>query len=160
MLRRLLLWLLVAAIMAAIFCFSAQTGQESAAVSEPFSRLTQTLFSFVSPLFPSLSIDDFDAFVVFTRKAAHFFCYASLAASAFFAFSCDLSQRKSALFSFLLSVLYAVSDEWHQSFVPERAMQAQDVLLDSFGAVCGILLCLLCVRLARRTRARKKNGTA
>jgi hypothetical protein len=40
-----------------------------------------------------------------------------------------------------LAVLYGVSDEWHQSFVPGRSPDALDVLADGLGAaVAGTVL--------------------
>jgi len=36
-----------------------------------------------------------------------------------------------------LSLAYALSDEFHQSFVPGRASEARDLLLDTIGAVVG-----------------------
>jgi len=41
---------------------------------------------------------------------------------------------------FLLSVAYALSDEVHQFFVPLRAFQLTDILMDSIGGVMGMLL--------------------
>lgn len=37
------------------------------------------------------------------------------------------------------SVLYAISDEWHQSFVPGRTGSVVDVGIDALGAATGIL---------------------
>lgn len=45
--------------------------------------------------------------------------------------------------SILLTTLYAASDEFHQRFVPGRGPAFADVLLDSAGALCGILFILL-----------------
>jgi VanZ family protein len=39
----------------------------------------------------------------------------------------------------ILTVLYGISDELHQSFVPTRDCSVLDVLSDSVGAVVGIL---------------------
>ena len=36
-----------------------------------------------------------------------------------------------------LAVVYAISDEWRQSFVPNRNAQALDVGIDALGAICG-----------------------
>ncbi len=36
-----------------------------------------------------------------------------------------------------LAIVYGVSDEWHQSFVPERSADAADVLADAIGASVG-----------------------
>jgi len=45
---------------------------------------------------------------------------------------------KFILFSLGICVLYAVSDEVHQLFVPGRGRQVRDVLIDSAGAIVGI----------------------
>jgi VanZ family protein len=36
--------------------------------------------------------------------------------------------------------MYAVSDEWHQSFVPTRVGTPWDVLIDAAGAALGLSL--------------------
>lgn len=38
------------------------------------------------------------------------------------------------LLPFLLTFFYAMSDEWHQSFVPNRSSLFSDVLIDSCGS--------------------------
>lgn len=40
----------------------------------------------------------------------------------------------------VLGVLYGISDEFHQSFVPGRFTEAADVLADSIGIVIGVML--------------------
>jgi VanZ family protein len=37
-----------------------------------------------------------------------------------------------------LTVLYAVSDELHQSYVPDRTGRAEDVVIDALGALLGV----------------------
>lgn len=39
-----------------------------------------------------------------------------------------------------LSVLYALSDEYHQTFVPGRNGTFVDLLIDASGALVGLLL--------------------
>jgi len=41
-------------------------------------------------------------------------------------------------FAFILTFLYGLSDEIHQLFVPSRAFQLRDVLVNSLGAVIGL----------------------
>lgn len=62
-----------------------------------------------------------------------------------------LSQVMTATF---LCALYAVSDEVHQLFVPGRASMATDVLIDTAGALMGILLLHAVLALARKGRPR------
>lgn len=42
--------------------------------------------------------------------------------------------------SFALALLYALSDEFHQSFVPGRHPDVLDILTDAAGAACMLLL--------------------
>ncbi len=50
----------------------------------------------------------------------------------------------------MFTVLYAVSDEVHQSFVPGRKPRATDVLFDSLGASAMVII----IRLVRGAKAR------
>lgn len=70
------------------------------------------------------------------RKAAHLAEYAVLFALLRRALAAEgLSPRRAGAAAFLLAVLYAAGDEWHQSFVPGRAGAASDVLIDAAGAL-------------------------
>ena len=40
--------------------------------------------------------------------------------------------------SWLIAVLYAATDEFHQSFTPGRTPSVTDVMIDSFGAAIGV----------------------
>ncbi|MGC8876262.1 VanZ family protein [Thermus sp.] len=63
-------------------------------------------------------------------KLAHFLAYALLGA---------LWRRGLSRFAlaFLLSALYGVVDEWHQSFVPGREAFGLDLVADFLGAYLG-----------------------
>ena len=102
-----------------IFLFSSQAGAESSKISNK----------------------------LIIRKLGHFSEYMALG---FFSF-CYLTNifmekdkmrdfKKTVIFSFLFSVLYASSDEFHQTFVAGRDGNIVDVLIDSSGALVGILL--------------------
>ncbi|BAZ93184.1 uncharacterized protein FOKN1_0782 [Thiohalobacter thiocyanaticus] len=45
-----------------------------------------------------------------------------------------------------LAVLYGISDEWHQSFVPGREPDVLDVLADGVGAAVGVMVLHTLVR--------------
>ncbi len=42
--------------------------------------------------------------------------------------------------AFVLALLYAISDEWHQFYVPGRYADGRDVLVDAAGALAALLL--------------------
>lgn len=51
----------------------------------------------------------------------------------------NIPLKKSLIFAFLASVLYAITDEYHQSFVPGREPHIRDIIIDSFGALTASL---------------------
>lgn len=136
-----------------IFGFSAQDGTSSGSLSY---RVCCILLSFADRLFSlKLSAPVFashaEAMQFFVRKTAHVTEYFLLTLSLFLPLRVWLSRTEETVKSFvlrfllptfLLSVLCAATDEFHQSFVPGRCGTPTDVLVDSIGIVvaCGILL--------------------
>jgi VanZ family protein len=88
-----------------------------------------------------------------TAKTGHAIGYAVLALLWRRALaSCRATPGKSALaLAFLLTVLYAISDEYHQTFVPGRNGNLADVLIDALGAALGLWL-------LRRWQKRNSGG--
>lgn len=76
-------------------------------------------------------------FLIF--KTLHLIEYAILYYLVFRAFyrSFRIEKRKVFLYAILFCILYAISDEIHQSFVPTREGTVRDVMIDTIG----ILLC-------------------
>ena len=56
----------------------------------------------------------------------------------------------------LVGVLYAASDEFHQSFVPGRSPSIVDVGIDSLGVLTGILAVLIIISIYRALKSDKK----
>jgi VanZ family protein len=77
------------------------------------------------------------------RKIAHVVEYAVLSLLLSRAFKRtwpSLDWKKILIWTSVLAVLYAASDEWHQSFVPGRGPSVGDVLIDSCGVLVAILI--------------------
>lgn len=47
---------------------------------------------------------------------------------------------KTVILAIIISLLYAMADEWHQRFVPGRLCDAYDLLTDFIGANIGTLI--------------------
>ena len=62
-----------------------------------------------------------------------------LMARAFFSPDTKRSQAILFMISFILSVLFAFSDEIHQYFVPDRTASLTDVMADGAGALIGTI---------------------
>lgn len=81
-------------------------------------------------------------------KVAHFAAYAGLGALLCRAYlGSGLAGSAALWLAALTASLYGASDEWHQSFVPNRSADAADWLADSLGASIGAALFLLFLRL-------------
>lgn len=69
------------------------------------------------------------------KKTAHFIEYAILAFLYLRGFlGSGFSKKKSFIFALVLCILYATSDEFHQSFIPGREPRIRDVIIDTIGA--------------------------
>ncbi len=59
---------------------------------------------------------------------------------------------KTAGISLLISMLYACTDEFHQHFVPGRSCEVRDALIDTAGALIGILVLGILMHFHKRRR--------
>jgi VanZ family protein len=105
-------WLPALAWMGLIFVLSAQSGlrvSEDASVDAPF------------------------------RVVAHLGTYAILGGLLLFALTARMPLAVHvAVLAFGLAVVYGVTDEVHQAFVPARTGEISDVVADSIGAALGV----------------------
>jgi VanZ family protein len=76
------------------------------------------------------------------RKAAHLTEYAILAIlwTRAFVYGRGMSRGRAMTAAFIVSALYAATDETHQHFVPERDGSPFDMMLDCAGAGIGVTL--------------------
>jgi VanZ family protein len=75
----------------------------------------------------------------FTRIVAHFSLYALLAALWVWALAPALGRR-ALLVAAAISLLYGVSDEYHQSFVPGRDPSLFDIVVDAAGVAVALVV--------------------
>jgi VanZ family protein len=88
------------------------------------------IFAFSS--IPSKEMPNFGFWDLLVKKGGHATGYGLLALSFWFALRWD---RRWLWLAFVLTALYAGSDEFHQSFVPGRHPSIVDVGIDSVGAM-------------------------
>jgi VanZ family protein len=96
---------------------------------------------FVVSSIPKLPSPDIG--IVFIDKIAHFLEYAVLVVLALRAFSrppISAGGYRLYLIGMLAALVYAVADEYHQSYVPGRTADWYDVLADSLGIGCGAMV--------------------
>lgn len=124
--------------MAMIFGFSAEDSNKS---SDTSSEVIEDVLDIVLPkeeITPSVVKKYQFPF----RKAAHFGIFMLLGFALANAFNITISKKW--YFSYpsaiAVSILYAISDEIHQKFSDGRVPSFRDVMIDSLGAVMGVLI--------------------
>jgi VanZ family protein len=96
------------------------------------------------------------------RKAGHLTEYAilaTLAARAFRNSSHQFIRLHWFMLSLLLAAVYALTDEFHQSFVPSRTASMHDTLIDSAGALMALSVIWFMEKRRVRTRNVSEPGT-
>ena len=133
--------------MAVIYGFSGQSGEESSGLS---AMIAQPI---TNALAACWDLEDASALYIqvdgAVRGAAHFGEYTILGFLLMLAIS--RFGLKGLWLPWLIGTVYAVLDEWHQSFLPGRVCDPKDVLIDTCGVLCGVLLTKLL------NKWRKKN---
>lgn len=150
-----LLWMIL------IFSMSSGTSEESAAMSGGLTDLVFRLF------FKNLPVDGPEAEYVlrmelefFIRKAAHFTEFLILGGLLVsFLLQFRLGFFTAGIIAWAAAVLYAATDEFHQTYVAGRAGMQFDVLVDAAGALFGVLIFLGIIAVIR-LRIREKAGKA
>lgn len=84
-------------------------------------------------------IENIELLSFIIRKLAHFTEYLILGLLVANMFTKN-NINNLYLISIILCIIYATSDEIHQLFVPGRACQLRDILIDSIGSITGVYL--------------------
>lgn len=145
--------------MVLIFVMSAENGQESTDTSD---GVVYYIAKAITPNFDELSLAEkqeiMDSMSGFIRTMGHFCEFAVLGILSFnvlLNFKFKVWQK--AFFSLVFSVIYAVSDEIHQYFVPDRVCDIADVAVDSLGALTGIAFMCILVFVIAKLKLRKEK---
>lgn len=139
--KTFLSWAAVIFWMAVIFVLSSQAAEQSDRLSTSIAEnVTKIAERTVSTW--DMSIKKLNYIV---RKNAHFFSYLLLGVLMINALrESGVYGGKAIIMAFLACLLYAISDETHQLFVPGRGGQVKDVVIDSAGAAAGIGVYMIC----------------
>lgn len=147
-------WILVFSWMALIFYFSSQVASESNNLS---TGLTIIFKNMINNIFSGFDFST-EALNHFLRKTAHFSIYFILGILLKNALRYEnFSYIKSNFYSIMTGVLYAISDEFHQSFVPNRGPQVSDIFIDSVGVIFGVLFLSYIIKRTKKSIASKNR---
>ncbi|MGL5593464.1 MAG: VanZ family protein [Cetobacterium sp.] len=111
------------AVMLSIFWFSHQDGRETMKQSRYIKKQIEKVLG------KRLSVN--------IRKNAHFFIYLGLGSGLLL---CREKRGTKEIFQTTLFILlYAIGDEYHQSFIPGREATLRDIGIDLLGGISGII---------------------
>ena len=138
---RIVLIAMLITILAFIFGFSSQDGEQSSSLSRKITENVTRNIEPIQKLEPSKKEKVLGKIEHVIRKFAHFSLYTLVGILAMSLMSTyKIKQTKRIGISLGIGVLYAISDEIHQSFVPGRGPMVSDVFIDTFGVVFGIII--------------------
>ncbi|MDO4742640.1 MAG: VanZ family protein [bacterium] len=154
-----IVWVSVVFCMALIFHLSHEPAEKS---NETSANVISTTLKTISPRYNRMTADEQESLVNTLQSSVRTFSHFSLFCMLGFTLSLALSLHalKTPLRIFITlsgCLLYAVLDEFHQYFIPGRAQQIVDVLVDFTGSITGMLLVFVLFVIIRSVSAKKKR---
>ena len=149
--------------MTVIFGFSSRDAEESTIQSNSVTEFLIMLLEDDSDMLTDERkvelVEKYDGFV---RKTAHFCVFGVFGFLMYFTLGSlvwipNFPIRPSYI-SLPFCVLFAITDEYHQIFVPGRSCQIKDIIIDSVGALCGTMAGALMVILVKKLLKHRKNS--
>ncbi len=141
-----------------IFNFSSQNGETSGGISK---KITQTILEKSSKynLLQEKQKDRvFHRTESIIRKIAHFSIYTAVGFLLMGLLSTyKIKNKWKVIVTVVVGVLYAVSDEFHQSFSPGRTPKLTDVYIDTLGVILGMILLMLMQKIYYKNTKMTKN---
>lgn len=89
---------------------------------------------------PASRVPSFGEWDLLIKKAGHASGYALLGLAYFFALPPRLSSGFRWVLAMVMAILFALSDEFHQSFVQDRNSSIIDVGIDAIGAAIALAI--------------------
>jgi VanZ family protein len=114
--------------------------------AEHTSRFLVPLLRWLDPQISWAALNEIQTII---RKLGHVTEYAILAALLWRAFRGGAWRTRMSILFALVGfgcAIFAVSDEFHQSFIPSRTSSIHDVMIDVCGALIGPAICLVFAR--------------
>lgn len=144
-----------------IFGFSSQNGEESGGISKKITEFILENSSKYNSLEQTKKEEVSKRTERIIRKIAHFSIYTLVGFLLMALFSTyeNIKRKYQIYISAIIGILYAISDEIHQSFTPGRGPKITDVFIDSLGVFFGMAVILLIIEIInmKNTRCHKMS---
>jgi len=95
---------------------------------------------FVFSSLPSDKVPYYGGLDYVVKKGGHALGYGLLGLSYYYALPRSLSRVYRWILALIMAILFALSDEYHQSFVQGRNSSLGDVAIDTLGAIIALFL--------------------
>lgn len=155
--RKILSTVLVVLWMLTIFYFSHQQGTGSSSTSKKVSMAIVNIIDVKNEMIEEQKEEIVRIIEPIIRKVAHYTLYMLGGLLIINNINAYISEdRRMVIYSSVIGVIYAVSDELHQLLVNGRSGKVQDVIIDSIGIFTGIVIYLLIKKIIERIVDRKK----
>ena len=139
---RIILIILIILWMYLVFGFSGQDGEQSSGISYKISMIltgnNEEIAIIIEP---------------YVRKVAHFAEYAIGAILIYlllYTFQ-KISSKIRNISSIIITIIYAISDEIHQLYIPGREGKIVDVYIDTLGIITGVIFINILIKIFRNT---------
>lgn len=135
--KKLLSWTILIFWLVLIFCLSSQPVHKSNGLSK---KITKVIVKIIEKVNPSIDLN-MGRTNHYIRKSAHFFSYMILSILLMNIFKIMKVEGVEKIFlTLLICIIWAITDEIHQLFVPGRGGQLKDVFIDTGGSILGIFI--------------------
>ena len=153
---RLTMLILLGLTFTSIFNFSSQDGQTSSGLSRKVARKIVDVFPYTKNLSEKTKNKIVERSQPIIRKGAHLSIYTLVGILIMsFISTYKLHLKYKFSISILVGLIYAISDEIHQSFIPERTASPIDVGIDTFGVFLGIIIVLIIISVYKALTEKK-----
>lgn len=150
---RFILVLLLILTFGMIFNFSNQDSEKSGSTSQKVTEAITKDIKSIQKLNKNEKAKIIDKIEDVIRKIAHFSLYALIGFLLMALFSTyNINEKNKIISTIIIGAIYAISDEFHQSFIPGRSGQVSDVFLDTLGVAVGGLFILLIIKTVKKFR--------
>lgn len=142
--KKIILIILIICWMATIFMFSNQGSKKSKSTSTRAIEFIVDKIYDTSNMTEQEIAEKVESLQTPVRKLAHFTIYTLGGVITFvFMYKLNTTNKRKILYSLLFCLMYAITDEIHQYFIPGRSCEIRDVLIDTIGSLIGILITYL-----------------
>lgn len=153
---RITMLILLGLTFATIFNFSSQDGQTSGNLSRKVARKIVDVFPYTKNLSENTKNKIVEKSQPIIRKGAHFSIYMLVGIFIMsFISTYKLHLKYKFSISILVGLIYAITDEIHQSFTPGRTPSVIDVGIDTCGVFLGIILVLIVISVYKALTEKK-----